>query len=151
MRVRKSIRWLLTDWLKFGECWMNCSQSVRNHITLSFAHFISSTLKMKVTCFSETSVYNKPTRRHVPEDGILHSHHREKLKSWTEKGLENVHIILRYQRAQVNLTICSCHMNKLGKSRGNSSACFCYKKFTCIATLPNTHMKHILSASAISS
>jgi hypothetical protein len=27
---------------------------------------------MEATCSSETSVYNKPTRRHMPEDGILH-------------------------------------------------------------------------------
>jgi hypothetical protein len=34
------------------------------------AHVIS-TLKMGATRFSETSVYNKPTRCHIPEDGIL--------------------------------------------------------------------------------
>jgi hypothetical protein len=27
---------------------------------------------MDATCSSETSVYNKSTRRHIPEDGILH-------------------------------------------------------------------------------
>jgi hypothetical protein len=30
---------------------------------------------------SETSVYNKPTCRHIPEDGTLHSHRRVNLKS----------------------------------------------------------------------
>jgi hypothetical protein len=35
---------------------------------------------MEATRFSETSVYNKPTRRHIPEDGILHSHCLENLK-----------------------------------------------------------------------
>jgi hypothetical protein len=39
------------------------------------------TLKMEVTRPSETLVYNKPTWRHIPEDGILHSHYRENLKS----------------------------------------------------------------------
>jgi hypothetical protein len=33
------------------------------------------------TC-PETSVYNKPTRCHVPEDSILHSHRCENLKSY---------------------------------------------------------------------
>jgi hypothetical protein len=30
---------------------------------------------------SETSVYTRSTRSHIPEDGILHSHSRETLKS----------------------------------------------------------------------
>jgi hypothetical protein len=36
---------------------------------------------MEATHSSETSVSNKATRRHMPEDGILHSHCRENLKS----------------------------------------------------------------------
>jgi hypothetical protein len=40
---------------------------------------------MAVTRCSETSVYNKPTRRHIPEDGILHSRRHENLKSYTTK------------------------------------------------------------------
>jgi hypothetical protein len=31
---------------------------------------------------SETSVLTRTTRRNSPEDGILHSHHRENLKSY---------------------------------------------------------------------
>jgi hypothetical protein len=31
---------------------------------------------------SETSVNKISTRRHIPEDGILHSHRRENLKSY---------------------------------------------------------------------
>jgi hypothetical protein len=30
---------------------------------------------------SETSVHTRSTRRHIPENGILHSHRRENLKS----------------------------------------------------------------------
>jgi hypothetical protein len=32
---------------------------------------------------SETSVLTTATLRHIPEDGILHSHRRENLKSYT--------------------------------------------------------------------
>jgi hypothetical protein len=31
---------------------------------------------------TETSVHTRPSRRHIPEDGILHSHRRENLKSY---------------------------------------------------------------------
>jgi hypothetical protein len=34
---------------------------------------------MEAICFSETSVHTRSTRRHIPEDGILHSHRRENL------------------------------------------------------------------------
>jgi hypothetical protein len=37
---------------------------------------------MEATRSSETPVYNKPTRRYILEDGILHSHRRENLKSY---------------------------------------------------------------------
>jgi hypothetical protein len=35
--------------------------------------FFSSTLKIETTRSSETSVYNKLTQRHIPEDGIFHN------------------------------------------------------------------------------
>jgi hypothetical protein len=41
-----------------------------------------STLKMKAIRSSETSVNTLSTLRHIPEDGILHSHGRENLKSY---------------------------------------------------------------------
>jgi hypothetical protein len=42
---------------------------------------MDSTLKIEAICSSETSVYTRYTRRHNPEDGILHSPHGEKFKS----------------------------------------------------------------------
>jgi hypothetical protein len=49
--------------------------------TLVHCSWIASTLKMEVIRSSETSVNKIPTRRHIPEGGILHSHRRVNLKS----------------------------------------------------------------------
>jgi hypothetical protein len=40
------------------------------------------TLMMEVIHSSETSVLTRVIRRHIPNDGILHSHRRENLKSY---------------------------------------------------------------------
>jgi hypothetical protein len=60
-----------------GTCRLHL-QSRRNNVREKeclrlLAWVISSTLKMEVTLSSETSVYNKPTRGHIPEHGLLHS------------------------------------------------------------------------------
>jgi hypothetical protein len=41
-----------------------------------------STLKMEAIRYSETSGNTRSTWRHIPEDGILHSHRRENLRSY---------------------------------------------------------------------
>jgi hypothetical protein len=43
----------------------------RTRPTLFLARVISSAPMMEATRPSETSVYNKPTRSHIPEDGVL--------------------------------------------------------------------------------
>jgi hypothetical protein len=40
------------------------------------------TLVMEALSFSVTSVLTRATRRNFPEDGIIHSHRRESLKSY---------------------------------------------------------------------
>jgi hypothetical protein len=54
------------------------------------------TLMMEVIRSSEASVLTRASRRNIPEDGVLHSHRRENLKSyialtgWTLKRRRNV-------------------------------------------------------------
>jgi hypothetical protein len=52
----------------------------RAHAGSSLADF--STLRVEAIRSSETSIHTRSTRRHIPEDGILHSHGRENLKSY---------------------------------------------------------------------
>jgi hypothetical protein len=46
-----------------------------------------ATVKMDLIRSSESSVYTRSTRRHIPEDGILHSHRREDLRSYDKKRI----------------------------------------------------------------
>jgi hypothetical protein len=48
---------------------------------------ILPTLIMEEICCYETSVLTRTTRRNIPEDGILHSHCPENLKSYISKKL----------------------------------------------------------------
>jgi hypothetical protein len=57
------------------------------HGGFSLADFY--TLKTEAKHSSKTSAYTRSTRRHIPEDGILHIHRRENLKSYkTSNNIE---------------------------------------------------------------
>jgi hypothetical protein len=59
-------------------------------LTLVHRSWISYTLKMEAIRLSETSVNKISTRRHIPEDGILHSHRRENLRSYILSSLNPI-------------------------------------------------------------
>jgi hypothetical protein len=45
----------------------------------------SFTMKVEAICSSDTMVDTRSTRHHIPDDGILHSHRRENLRSYMLK------------------------------------------------------------------
>jgi hypothetical protein len=57
------------------------SRWLQTHSGSSLVDF--SPLKMEVIRSSETWVHTRCTRHHIPDDGILHSHCCENLKSYT--------------------------------------------------------------------
>jgi hypothetical protein len=48
---------------------------------------------MKVICSSETSLLARATLRHILEDGTVHSHYRENIKSYKIELLPNAAIL----------------------------------------------------------
>jgi hypothetical protein len=67
------------------------SDSVYSYLlTLVYRSWISYTMKMEAIRSSETSVNKISTRRHNPEDGILCSDRREKLKSHVESAEQSI-------------------------------------------------------------
>jgi hypothetical protein len=63
-----------------------------------------STLKMEAIRSSEMSVHTRYTWRHIPEDGIFHSHRHENLKSYKD---ETVSKVLCNCEALANLLLCN--------------------------------------------
>jgi hypothetical protein len=71
-----------------------------------FRLFFPLTLKMEATRSSETSVLTINTRRKIPEDGLLHSHRRENLKSYITLHVHFTHPVkgTHNNRATIHVT-----------------------------------------------
>jgi hypothetical protein len=79
--------------------------SVYSHmITLVHRSRITYILKMEAILLPKR-VLTISTRRHIPEDGILHSHRRENLKSYIVKS-------------DIEATFCKCNRWVLSSSLG---------------------------------
>jgi hypothetical protein len=70
----------VSRWLQLGvfDWWLSLQPPA--HAGSSLEDF--STLKMEAIRSSEMSVHTISTRLHIPENGILHTHRRENLKSY---------------------------------------------------------------------
>jgi hypothetical protein len=77
-RLGKNVTAAINTHSTIDEFWLSLQPPA--HAGYSFADF--STLKMEAIRSSEMSVYTRSTQRHIPEDGILHSHRCENLKSY---------------------------------------------------------------------
>jgi hypothetical protein len=82
------------------------------------AEVIFSTLKMEAICSSETSVDTQlTTRRYFPEDGTLHNHRCENLKSyWKEQHLRDLSMNGRtaLNGSEREQNVCVCEMEWSG-------------------------------------
>jgi hypothetical protein len=63
------------------------------------------TLMKEALSSSETSVLTRSTWRNIPEDGILHSHHRENLKSYNFHLLPPNYTALTHHRRRATMCL----------------------------------------------
>jgi hypothetical protein len=77
---------LMMDHIIYGHfvCWLNMWSHFLRYNLNTIWRIVSSGMLRRVALVSssETSVLTRATRRNIPEDIILHSHHRENLKSY---------------------------------------------------------------------
>jgi hypothetical protein len=77
--LKNAVFWDVTP---FDSSLNRCDQQLLDTADVVPSLLILVTLMMEAICSCETSALTSATRRHIPEDGILHSHFRENTKSY---------------------------------------------------------------------
>jgi hypothetical protein len=77
------------------------TSSYRNIVNIVPSSLVIFNLKMEAIRSSETSDLTKVRWRHIPEDGILHSHRRENLKSYMLEYL--VRLLSDFRKLKKNM------------------------------------------------
>jgi hypothetical protein len=85
------------------------------------------TLRMKAICSSETSVPIRATRHNITEDGMLHSHRCENLKSYNNESFE---IYFKLQMGFYPVVVYMFAHNIKYSYRGHGAIFFISKHYT---------------------